>query len=165
MDVVDGGPLAAPRPGRRILLAVAGASLIVFLAAGLLGAYRYGRGYWLYRGFPPPHDPAFVKQAGTPERITVSSSAIGGRNQEVYVYLPPGYFQHPAARYPVLYLLHGFPGRPAAFLLTVRAGVVEDVLLAKHFARPLILVMPFGSTGTFTDKEWANGIGRDDGWE
>ena len=29
----------------------------------------------------------------------------------------------------------------------------------------MILVMPFGSTGSFTDKEWANGIGRDNGWE
>ena len=64
-----------------------------------------------------------------------------------------------SARYPVLYLLHGFPGRPLAFLLTVRMGVVEDELVAKHRAQPLILVMPFGSTGTFTDKEWANGTG------
>jgi len=67
-------------------------------------------------------------------------------------------------RYPVLYLLHGFPGRPLAFLLTVRMGVVEDELVAKHEAQPLIMVMPFGSTGTFTDKEWANGIGPYEGW-
>jgi enterochelin esterase-like enzyme len=64
----------------------------------------------------------------------------------------------------VLYLLHGFPGRPAAFLLTVRAGVVDDILAAKG-RQPLILVMPFGSTGTFTDKEWANGIRSNEGWE
>jgi enterochelin esterase-like enzyme len=29
----------------------------------------------------------------------------------------------------------------------------------------MILVMPSGSTGTFTDKEWANGIGLNNGWE
>jgi enterochelin esterase-like enzyme len=29
----------------------------------------------------------------------------------------------------------------------------------------MILVMPFGSTGTFTDKEWANGVRRGEGWE
>ena len=29
----------------------------------------------------------------------------------------------------------------------------------------MILVMPFGSTGSFTDKEWANGTGPDEGWE
>jgi enterochelin esterase-like enzyme len=44
-------------------------------------------------------------------------------------------------------------------------GVVEDELVALHRARPLILVMPFGSTGSFTDKEWANGIGKNAAWE
>src|SRR5204863_4119909 len=67
-------------------------------------------------------------------------------------------------RYPVLYLLHGFPGRPAAFLDTVRLGVVEDVLTATHRAQPLILVMPSGSTGTFVDKEWADGYRPNESW-
>ena len=150
---------------KRVILVAMPLALLLFAGVGVVGAYRYGRGYWLYRGFPPPRDPAFVAQAGTVERISVSSPALGGRSQEVYVYLPPGYPSHPQGRYPAFYLLHGFPGRPSAFLLTVRAGVVEDVLLAKHVARPMILVMPFGSTGTFTDKEWANGIRPNEGWE
>jgi S-formylglutathione hydrolase FrmB len=29
----------------------------------------------------------------------------------------------------------------------------------------MILVMPYGSTGTFTDEEWANGIRPHEGWE
>jgi S-formylglutathione hydrolase FrmB len=41
---------------------------------------------------------------------------------------------------------------------------VDDILAAKG-RQPLILVMPFGSTGTFTDKEWANGIRAHEGWE
>jgi enterochelin esterase-like enzyme len=135
-----------------------------FLAVGFVGIGRHGRNYWLYRGFPPPHDPAFVKERGSVQHIKVASAALGGRSQDVYVYLPPGYSRHPRMHYPVLYLLHGFPGRPLAFLLTVRMGVVEDELVAKHRARPLILVLPFGSTGTFTDKEWANGLGSADGW-
>jgi enterochelin esterase-like enzyme len=44
-------------------------------------------------------------------------------------------------------------------------GVVEDELVALHRARPMILVMPFGSTGSFTDKEWANGDRPHEGWE
>jgi enterochelin esterase-like enzyme len=135
-----------------------------FLAVGFVGVDRYGRNYWLYRGFPPPHDPAYVTQKGTVQHIKVTSPALGGRSQDVYVYLPPGYALHPAKRYPVLYLLHGFPGRPLAFLLTVRMGVVEDELVAKHLAQPLIIVMPFGSTGTFTDKEWADGVSPGEGW-
>jgi enterochelin esterase-like enzyme len=144
---------------------LAGAAVVVvFLAVGFVGVKRYGINYWLYRGFPPPQDPAYVKESGREEQITVNSPALGGRSQQVYVYLPPGYDEHPEARYPVLYLLHGFPGRPLAFLLTVRLGVVEDELYAKQGGLPPILVMPFGSTGTFTDKEWANGTGSDQGW-
>jgi hypothetical protein len=148
----------------RWLLPVLVASLCAFVAVGFVGVGRYARNYWLYRGFPPPSDPAYVSQRGTVEQIKVTSAALGGRSQPVYVYLPPGYDDHPNERYPVLYLLHGFPGRPLAFLLTVRMGVVEDELVARHRAHPLILVMPFGSTGTFTDKEWANGIGPYEGW-
>jgi enterochelin esterase-like enzyme len=140
------------------------AAVCAFVAVGFVGVDRYARNYWLYRGFPPPSDPAYVTRKGSVEQIQVTSAALGGRSQSVYVYLPPGYRDHPNRRYPVLYLLHGFPGRPLAFLLTVRMGVVEDELVAKHRAQPLILVMPFGSTGTFTDKEWANGVGATEGW-
>ena len=138
---------------------------VLFALFGALGVYRYLDNYWLYRGFPPPRDPAFVRDKGTVERIYVASAALGGRRQPVDVYLPPGYATHPRAHYPVFYLLHGIPGRPGAFLQTVRMGVVEDVLLARHRVRPMILVMPFGSTGSFTDKEWANGVRPHEGWE
>jgi enterochelin esterase-like enzyme len=140
-------------------------ALSVLIAVGLVGTVRYLRNFWLYRGFPPPRDPAFVRHAGVTQRFYVASAALGGRRQPVDVYLPPGYRSHPRERYSVMYLLHGFPGRPGAFLQTVRLGVVEDVLLARHKIRPLILVMPFGSTGTFTDKEWANGVAAGQSWE
>jgi enterochelin esterase-like enzyme len=136
---------------------------LAFVAVGTVGVFRYTRGFWLYRGFPPPRDPAFVLAKGTTERFYVASPALGGRRQPVDVYLPPGYSAS-TVRYPVFYLLHGFPGRPGAFLQTVRAGVDEDVLLARQRIRPFILVMPFGSTGTFTDKEWVDGIRPHEGW-
>ena len=150
---------------RRHVVALGALALAcAFVAVGFVGVDRYGRNYWLYRGFPPPRDPAYVTQTGTQDHIQVQSPALGGRSQDVYVYLPPGYADNPTRRYPVLYLLHGFPGRPLAFLLTVRMGVVEDELVAKNMAQPVILVMPFGSTGTFTDKEWANGVRQGEGW-
>lgn len=152
--------LPAPRGGW-----LAAAALAAFLAIGLIGAYRYIDNYWVYRGFAPPHDASFVKVRGSAQQISVVSPAIGGRRQPVVIYLPPGYNAHPNMRYPVLYLLHGFPGRPAAFLATVRMGVVQDELVALHRARPMILVMPFGSTGSFTDKEWANGVRPHEAWE
>ena len=150
-----------PRPrGAWVLLPL----LAAFLAVGGIALYRYVDNFWLYRGFAPPRDPAWVTERGTTIRLYVKSAALGGRSQPVDVYLPPGYASHPNRRYGVLYLLHGVPGRPGAFLATVRMGVVEDELVARHLARPLILVMPFGSTGTFTDKEWANGVGQNEGW-
>ena len=159
-------PLALGRGWKRgRLVVVALPLLVVFVALGSLGTVYYLRGFWLYRGFPPPHDPAFVVSRGTALQIEVPSAALGGRSQQVDVYLPPGYASHPRRRYPVLYLLHGFPGRPGAFLSTVKEGVNEDVLVALHRMQPLILVMPYGSTGTFTDKEWANGVRPKEAWE
>jgi enterochelin esterase-like enzyme len=151
-----------PAPGRNRL---AGLALLGFLAVGLLGVYRYLDNYWLYRGFAPPRDPAYVKARGTSVRFYLASAALGGRRQPVDMYLPPGYRTHPHRRYPVLYLLHGVPGRPGAFLATVRAGVVEDELIARKKLQPMILAMPFGSTGSFTDEEWANGVQPDNAWE
>src|SRR5579884_709026 len=123
-------------PSRKPWLLAGTAALLAFLAVGAFGVYRYVDNYWLYRGFAPPHDPAYVKVRGTTVRV-----------------------------YPTLYLLHGVPGRPGAFLATVRMGVVEDELVALHKARPMILVMPFGSTGSFTDEEWANGVRPHSAWE
>ena len=153
---------AFPAPLRNWLAASA---LAAFLAVGLVGVYRYVENYWVYRGFAPPHDAPFVKVLGSSERFYLASPALGGRRQPIDVYLPPGYRTHPNRRYPVLYLLHGVPGRPGAFLATVRMGVVQDELVALHRARPMILAMPFGSTGPFTDKEWANGVGKHEAWE
>jgi enterochelin esterase-like enzyme len=162
--LMSGASLALRDRRAPLWLAVA-LAVCAFVPLGLLGTARYLDNFWLYRGFPPPKDPAFVNDPGTKVTLSVPSSALDGRRQQVLVYLPPGYAQSTARRYPVFYLLHGFPGRATAFLLTVRVGVVEDILLAKHRVQPMILVMPSGSTGTFTDKEWANGIAPGNAWE
>ena len=155
-----------PRSRRPAGYAVVVLVAAAFLGIGAIGVSRYVGNYWLYRGFSQPVDPAYVHVHGTAETIEVASPALGGRTQPVDVYLPPGYATHPDKRYPVLYLLHGVPGRPGAFLDTVRMGVVEDELVAtRPGTEPIILVMPYGSTGSFTDKEWANGIGTGQNWE
>jgi enterochelin esterase-like enzyme len=153
------------RAHRLAVWAAGSATAIVAISAGVIGTYHYVDNYWLYRGFPPPKDPAFVSTKGTLVGFEVRSAALGGRQESVQVYLPPGYASHPADRYPVIYLLHGFPGFTASYFRAGRLGVVEDVLVAEHRARPAILVAPFGSTGAFTDKEWANGLRPHEGWE
>ena len=141
------------------------AVVVVALGGGLVGTFHYLDNYWLYRGFAPPKDPAYVVQKGRLTGFTFASAALGGRRQPVDVYLPPGYASHPADRYPVIYLLHGFPGVPSSYFRAGRMGVVEDILVSKQRSRPAILVAPYGSTGAFTDKEWANGVHPHEAWE
>jgi len=164
-----GGPAAAAGvhlrgPGRVTRWRVALPVAAVVIAGGILGTYRYLDNFWVYRGFSPPQDPAYVKTRGTTETILVASPALGGRRQQVVVYLPPGY-QTSGRRYPVMYLLHGSPGKPWAFIDTVGMGVVVDSLVARGRTKGVILVAPYGSTGPFTDKEWANGVRRNEAWE
>jgi enterochelin esterase-like enzyme len=140
------------------------AALCAFLGVGIFGARGYLDNFLAYRGFAPPVEPSYVSSPGTVRKVYVQSPALGGRAQETYVYLPSGYATHPRRRYPVLYLLHGFPGRPLAFLETVQMGIIDDELTARGRAQPLILVMPFGSTGTFDDQEWANGFSPGSDW-
>jgi enterochelin esterase-like enzyme len=153
------------RANHLALWALGATATILAVSGGLIGTYRYLDNYWLYRGFAPPKDPAFVLTKGRLETIKVKSPALGGRLQSVNVYLPPGYDTQPARRYPVVYLLHGFPGVPTSYFRAGRMGVVEDILVAKNRAKPVILVAPYGSTGAFTDKEWANGVRPHEAWE
>jgi hypothetical protein len=66
---------------RHLSIVVLPPVLVFYLAAGAAGLYRYIDNYWLYRGFGPPRDPAFVKERGTTEQISVTSAALGGRTQ------------------------------------------------------------------------------------
>ena len=68
--------------------AILAAALAAFLVVGISGVRSYVDNFLQYRGFPPPREPAFVKQPGTLQRLLVPSPALGGRNQEAYVYLP-----------------------------------------------------------------------------
>ena len=132
-----------------ILLAVAGVIVV-----GLLGAYSYGRDYYVHRGFaalvPLP-------RAGTGHLLAVNyySTALH-RRADYMVYLPPGY--SPRHRYPVYYLLHGMPGQPKVFVDIANMDVRLDNQLALGHLRPMILVYPDGRIGrsVFSDSEWAN---------
>ena len=144
---------------RSLLIALVAAA---WIATGAAGAYRYVHGYDVYRGFPAPHTPAGVA-SGRVVSERFFSRALGTSKQYL-VYLPPHYAAQAAAgrRFGVLYLLHGWPGRPSVFLQAGAMGVAADVLLAHHRIPPLIMVMPEGKVSFLHgDTEWANaGAGR-----
>lgn len=165
-------------PGRRRFMAAVGVIVLtVLVAAGVAGAVRYVVTFWLYRGFPPPSAPHSIIVSGpggtkqvpvilpTVESIVVRSQALGGYPDQVYVVLPPGYASHPAQRYPVLYLLHGFPGEPVQFLNVGQVVATEATQIAAGRMKPMILVMPTGTRSLLADEEWANGVSPGNAWE
>jgi enterochelin esterase-like enzyme len=151
----------------------------VLTVVGALGAVRYVSTFWLYRGFPPPSVPHSIAVPGpggarqvpvvvpTVQGITVASPALGGYADPVSVVLPPGYARHPRHRYPVLYLLHGFPGLPAQYLNVGQVSAAEATLVAAGRMKPMILVLPTGTRSSLGlgNQEWANGVSSGNGWE
>ncbi|MGI8506589.1 MAG: alpha/beta hydrolase-fold protein [Solirubrobacteraceae bacterium] len=128
---------------------------LALLVTGLSGAYSYWESYYQHRGFATV---ALVAGARQGRLVTVNfhSQALG-RQADYFGYLPPSY--DPAARrYPVLYLLHGSPGRPQVYFAIAHLGIRLDNLVAEHRMRPMILIFPDGRIGgsTFSDSEWAN---------
>jgi enterochelin esterase-like enzyme len=156
---------------------VSGLVMAGFVGAGAVGAFRYASTFWLYRGFAAPKAPHSVVVHGqgrvrrvrvvlpTVRTITVTSRALGGYADQVDVVVPPGYADHPGRRYPVLYLLHGFPGQPWQFLDIGQVATIEATLVAAGRMKPIIMVMPTGARSFLADEEWANGIRRGNGWE
>ncbi|HXP19066.1 MAG TPA: alpha/beta hydrolase-fold protein [Streptosporangiaceae bacterium] len=144
---------------------------------GVTGAVRYVSTFWLYRGFSAPSMPSSVAGRGpggpgrvrvvpaSLQKISVASPALGGHRDTVYVVLPPGYASNPGQSYPVLYLLHGFPGSPSNFLTVGGVEDIEATLVAEGLMKPIILVMPTGAFSFLADEEWADGVRKGNSWE
>ena len=149
---------AVRRPTWRLVIV---ALAIAWLVLGVLGAYVYAHRYSLYRGFPAPVTPGGVAR-GTVRDVKFFSPALHGEHRYV-VYLPAHYASEAARgrRFPVLYLLHGDPGKPDIFIRAGALAVQEDVLTSRGRIRPMIAVMPAGKSGLFagTGTEWANAQG------
>lgn len=139
-------------PRSRPVVALVTAALV---AVGLIGAWSYWESYYQHRGFDTV---AFLPHArhGRLQTVRFYSPALH-RTADYIVYTPPGYGQS-SARYPVYYLLHGSPGRPAVFTDIAQLPVRMDNLIIRGRMRPMILVFPDGRIGgsTYSDSEWAN---------
>jgi S-formylglutathione hydrolase len=91
-------------------------------------------------------------ERGTLVQDTVASAALAGNplgdspRRHVAVYLPPGYAAS-RRRYPVVYLLHGFFGRPDQWTERFDVAQAMDSLIAAGAVRPMIVVMPDAYNG------------------
>ncbi len=90
---------------------------------------------------PSPRPPR-----GRTEHVWIASRAMQ-QWRSARVYLPPSYDRPESAarRYPVVYLLHGWPGGDGNWLGHGRAARTLDTLIASHRIPELIAVMPNGN--------------------
>lgn len=79
---------------------------------------------------------------GTVRMETYHSKSLGVP-RTLWIYTPPGY-DRGNTRYPVFYLLHGAGNIDSSWMLTGRANLIMDNLIAEGKARPMIIVNPLG---------------------
>lgn len=95
-------------------------------------------------------------------RIHIPAPADGVPSGPAYVYLPPGYDEpgNATRRYPVIYLVHGTPGRPQDWFTAGGVQATMDLLIEHHLVGPMIVVSPTASTGYLDDDECLDVPGR-----
>ncbi len=109
----------------------------------------YGSTRWESGIEIPAHDQDFYALKDVPhgrvDQILFHSPSTG-TERRAFVYTPPGYEKNKAARYPVLYLQHGWGENETAWFNQGRANLIMDNLIAAGKARPFIIVTTYGMT-------------------
>jgi enterochelin esterase-like enzyme len=95
------------------------------------------------------------------ETMLIGDPSLDVPPERAYVYLPPGYDAKANARrrYPVVYLLHGWPGGPIDWFRGAEVQDQMDALLRYHLVPPMLLVAPDASGGWLHDSEMLNQVG------
>ena len=105
---------------------------------------------------------AMVMSSGA--RVVTDSiqSKVLGSQVKFNVWLPFGFEQNADAKYPVLYLLHGFTDTYSAWVEKGRVNEIADELMGTGEINPMIIVMP-NAGGPDTKNVW-NGYFDMEGW-
>jgi enterochelin esterase family protein len=95
---------------------------------------------------PQPWDATAIPHGELHRHLYTSKIIRGltGEQEPYLVYTPPGYDEHAAKPYPVLYLLHGWSQTEASWTTNLKANLILDSLLAAGKAKPMVVVMPLG---------------------
>jgi enterochelin esterase family protein len=93
---------------------------------------------------------------GQVESIWYASEILKEKYRRMFVYTPPNYHTS-AAKYPVLYLLHGGGGDEDAWDTMGRANIIMDNLLAAGKVKPMIVVMPNGNANQSVSQGYGFG--------
>ena len=92
----------------------------------------------------PAPDAAFYTQQNVPRgqvRQVWYDSKVTAKWRRAYVYTPPDYDTNIKAKYPVLYLLHGWGENEQGWHVQGHVDIIMDNLIAEKKARPMIIVM------------------------
>lgn len=131
--------------------------VVLFLATGLIGANAYSgyvpgvaalaptlQGWGVIEGSTSRWNPK--ETVGDATHGSVQTVDIPAKEAErmsggpAWVYTPPGYDPAGGGRYPVVYLIHGSPGRPSDFFAAADGAHAMDALIRHRVVPPMILV-------------------------
>jgi len=109
----------------------------------------YGSTRWESGIEIPAHDQDFYALKDVPhgnvQQILFPSKSTN-TSRRAFVYTPPGYDKNLSARYPVLYLQHGWGEDETAWSNQGHANLIMDNLISEGKIKPFIIVMTYGMT-------------------
>lgn len=82
---------------------------------------------------------------GNVQQILFASKSTN-TSRVALVYTPPGYDKDSSARYPVLYLQHGWGENETAWSNQGHANLIMDNMIAEGKIKPFVIVMTYGMT-------------------
>jgi enterochelin esterase-like enzyme len=109
----------------------------------------YGSTRWESGIEIPAHDQDFYALKDVPHGNVVQilfPSKSTKTSRRAFVYTPAGYDKDQKARYPVLYLQHGWGEDETAWSNQGHANLIMDNLIASGKIKPFIIVMTYGMT-------------------
>lgn len=131
-----------------VLVAAAGVNVAQKIVPDI-GGLTYQAQAWV--GIPISYR---TPHGGHVREMTVpADAALAVPEVSVWVYTPPGFDNSGNARYPVVYLIHGYPGDAASWFTLGRADLVVDAMIASGAMPPTIVVSPDVNGGGIRDSE------------
>jgi enterochelin esterase-like enzyme len=97
-----------------------------------------------------------VQYDSTVETRTLFSRELNNQNREFKIYLPKEYASDPKARFPVVYLLHGYPGSDKDWLINTNLQKRLDEKIKKKIIPPIIVVFPDMNGPVERDSQYIN---------
>ncbi|MDB5247026.1 MAG: esterase [Segetibacter sp.] len=112
--------------------------------------FFYGSQRWESGIEIPAHDQDFYALKDVPHghvQQVLFPSKSTNTSRAAFVYTPPGY-EKGNAKYPVLYLQHGWGENETSWGIQGRANLIMDNMIAEGRIKPFIVVMTYGMTNT-----------------